>query len=185
MLLLFMRVLLTCGLVLLLLPRWQVIGKSSLPPADSDSVFGPWRVVAYRFGDGPSVGKREARALLGAAASYGRRRAGFGAEVCPSPSYETTRVDEKQFFREYRTSLRSIGIDAGSAEVVEVRCRGQHWVSPGSLLIRLRGGRMLTLWDGVYFVLERRQGGRSRPGPRQAKPDKMMNRTRNRRAFHQ
>jgi len=181
----FMRALLSFGLLLLLLPRWQAVGKSSFPSVESDSVFGSWRVVAYRFGDGPSVGEREARTLLGAAANYGRRRAGFGAEVCSSPSYETTRVAEEQFFREYRTSLRSIGIGAGSAEVVEVRCRGQHWASPGSLLIRLRGGRMLTLWDGVYFVLERRQGSRGRPGPHQAKPNKGMNRTRNQRAFHQ
>jgi hypothetical protein len=156
----FMRVLLTSVLLILLLPRCHAVGKSSFPPVEGDSIFGSWRVVAYRFGDGPSVGEREARVLLGAAVRYGRRRGGFGWEICTSPPYETTRVTEEQFFREYRTSLRSIGIGGGAAEVVEVRCRGQHWTSPGSLLIRLRGGRMLTLWDGVYFVLVRRQGGR-------------------------
>jgi hypothetical protein len=160
-----MRVQLTFIVLLMLLPRWQVFSGSDSSPVDGSSIFGAWRVVSYRFGDGPSVGEREARVLLGKSATYGLRHAGFAAEACLSPAYVTTRMTEEQFYRAFRTSLRSIGISAGSAEVVEVSCQGRHWTSPGSLVIRLRGGRMLTVWDGVYFVLERRRGERRRPGP--------------------
>ena len=116
---------------------------------------GTWQIVSYRFGDGISVGARDAKRFVGRKIHLSAERAVSGREVCAQPTYESKRVDADQFFTEYRTSLKSIGIKAKDVELVEVQCGGSDWLVPGSTLI-ISKGQMLTMWDGVFFVLKKR-----------------------------
>ena len=116
---------------------------------------GTWQIVSYRFGDGISVGARDAKRFVGRKIHLSAERAVSGREVCAQPTYESKRVDADQFFTEYRTSLKSIGIKARDVELVEVQCGGRDWLVPGSSLI-ISKGQMLTMWDGVFFVLKKR-----------------------------
>ena len=122
---------------------------------------GTWQIVSYRFGDGISVGPRDAKRFVGRKILLSAKRAVSGREVCAQPTFESKRMDGDQFATEFRTSLKSIGISAKDVELVEVQCGGSDWLVPGSTLIISKGetiskGQTLTMWDGVFFVLKKR-----------------------------
>ena len=118
-------------------------------------LFGTWQIVGSRFGDGISVGSRDAKKLLGKRIRFSVDRASLGSDRCSSAVYESRRIAKEEFVMEFKTSLRSIGIKSNHVDVLTVRCGNNHWVAPGGLLLKLPGGSMLTLWDGVFFVLKK------------------------------
>jgi|GEM_PF-3269763 len=40
-------------------------------------------------------------------------------------------------------------------DTVLVKCNGQAWDAFGGSVMKLSDGRLMTQWDGVFFVLER------------------------------
>lgn len=120
----------------------------------STDVNGTWQIVAYRFGEGISVGPREAKQFLRTKIRFSADRATSGRDVCNQPGYQSERIKADEFATRFRTSLKAIGIKAKEVEVIEVQCNGSTWIVPGSLLI-VSNGQMLTLWDGVFFVLKK------------------------------
>jgi hypothetical protein len=78
-----------------------------------------------------------------------------GREVCAQPVYESKRISIEQFFREFKTSPKSIGIKRDYIDLLNVQCGGTDWTVPGSLLLKNSNDQMLTLWDGVFFVLKK------------------------------
>ena len=119
--------------------------------------FGMWKIVAFRFGEGISVGPRDARKLLGVKLQFGDTRAVSGRDVCASPVYTAQRMTAVQFRDDFRTSLKSIGLKGNHVDIVNVECRGSDWIVPGATLIKVQDGQMLTIWDGVFFVLKRQR----------------------------
>lgn len=120
--------------------------------------FGTWRIVAFRFGHGISVGSRDARKFVGLKLQFGETRAVSGREACASPVYKSKRMTADEFKEDFRTSLKSIGITGDHVDVVDVDCGTANWIVPGATLLKLRNGQMLTIWDGVFFVLKRHKG---------------------------
>jgi hypothetical protein len=118
--------------------------------------FGTWQIVAFRFGQGVSVGPRDAKKLLGMKLKFGDTRAVSGREVCASPVYKSKRMTADEFRDDFRTSLKSIGITGDHVDIVEVDCGRNDWTVPGATLLKVRNGQMLTIWDGVFFVLKRK-----------------------------
>lgn len=116
---------------------------------------GTWQVVSYHFGDGVSVGPRDASKLLGMKIRFNSDRAVSGRDACTEPKYESKRMSAEEFLREFRTSLRSIGIKQRDVEVVNIRCDGEDWSVLGCTLFKTEKGRMLTTWDGVFFGLKK------------------------------
>jgi hypothetical protein len=117
--------------------------------------YGTWQVVSYRFGDGVSVGPDDARKLLGLKIRLGAKRAESGRDVCEQPSYELKRMDADQFLREFKTSLTSIGIKRRTVELLNVQCDAEDWRVPGGTMLIVEKGRMLTMWDGVFFSVKK------------------------------
>lgn len=128
------------------------VAAAQEPPRD---LQGTWQIVSYRFGDGISVGPRDAKRFVGRKIQLSDKRAVSGREVCAQPTYESKRMDANQFSTEFRTSLKTIGISAKDVKLVEVQCVGSDWLVPGSILI-ISKGQTLTMWDGVFFVLKKR-----------------------------
>ncbi|OLV17294.1 hypothetical protein [Deinococcus marmoris] len=118
------------------------------------SIFGTWEVTAYRFGDGISVGEDQAKANLGKMLTYSANRA-VSDESCDTPTYSLARTTDQAFLENYRTSLASIGIKGSAVETVTIRCAGNDWTEFGATVFRISDREALTLWDGVYYVLER------------------------------
>ena len=120
-------------------------------------LFGTWRIVAFRFGEGVSVGPRDAKKLLGMRLQFGDRRAVSGRDVCATAVYKLKRMTADEFRDDFRTTLKSIGIKGDHVDVVDVECEGSDWTVPGATLLKVRKGQMLTIWDGVFFILKRQR----------------------------
>lgn len=118
--------------------------------------LGTWRIVAFRFGQGVSVGARDAKKLLGMKLQFGDTRARSGRDDCAAPVYKSTRMTADEFREDFRTTLKSIGIKGDHVEVVNVDCEGSDWTVPGATLIKVQDRQLLTIWDGVYFVLRKK-----------------------------
>ncbi|CAM3555279.1 hypothetical protein [Deinococcus frigens] len=118
-------------------------------------IFGTWEVTAYRFGDGISVGENGARPNVGRILTYSANRA-VSNETCAAPTYSLGRATAQAFLEDYRTSLTSVGIRGNAVDTVTVRCAGNDWTEFGATVFRVSVREALTVWDGVYYVLERR-----------------------------
>ncbi|HKY45357.1 MAG TPA: hypothetical protein VJM50_19855 [Pyrinomonadaceae bacterium] len=123
------------------------IAARSLPP------FGVWKVVAYRLADGGPE-SRELEKLIGVRVNLQTNRAEVGEEICSLPAFEDKRASNEELFRELTVALKSIGVQE-SAEMITISCKGSGWQPPQSLLVKVREGEMLMLWEGVFLVLKR------------------------------
>ena len=126
------------------------IAARSLPP------FGIWKVIAYRLADAdPKETKpRELEKLIGVRVNLQTNRAEVGEEICSLPAFEDKRASNEELFRELTVALKSIGVQE-SAEMITISCKGSGWQPPQSLLVKVRDGEMLMLWEGVFLVLKR------------------------------
>ena len=120
-----------------------------LPP------FGNWKVVAYRFGEGPPANAQEFSRLLGTRVRLYFDQAEVGVKVCSLPAYQSEPVSNEEFFRKLGISLQSIGIKTNHADTIVVKCETNGWAPPQSLLVKLPEGGILMLWDGVFLVLKK------------------------------
>jgi len=148
--------------------EWRVIKLNSimdrlfntlrvLPP------FGNWMVKSYRFADGgskPISNTRELDGLIGTPVRLSPDQAAVGTKICSFPAYEDKHATKEELARELGTD--SIGIVTGYLGSISVKCTGDGWTPPQSLLIKATGDEMLMLWEGVFLVLQHdRQGGGS------------------------
>ena len=119
--------------------------------------FGTWKVIAYRSADGelnqPAL--KELQKLIGARVNIQVNRTEVGSENCTVPAFEDTSPPSATLFRDLATVLKSIGIQPGSTDMVTINCKDGGWRPPMSLLVKLRDGEMLILWEGVFLVLKR------------------------------
>ena len=144
--------------------EWRVIKPNSmmdrllatlrvLPP------FGNWLVKSYRFADGGSQSARELDGLIGTPVRLSPNQAAVGTKICSFPAYEDKHATKEELARELGTD--SLGIVTGYLGSISVKCTGDGWTPPQSLLIRTTGDEMLMLWEGVFLVLkhDRQDGG--------------------------
>ena len=72
------------------------------------------------------------------------------------PLYEVERLSQGRFFSEFHNYPNELGINGNLVVVIDVLNRkGNKVVNPGTLLV-VRGKNILTLWDGVFYLLARR-----------------------------
>ena len=119
--------------------------------------FGTWKVIAYRSADGElnQPVSKELENLIGARVNLQFNRAEVGSESCAQPAFEDTPSPSAALFRDMATVLKSVGVQSGSTDMVTINCKDGGWQPPMSLLVKLREGEMLMLWDGVFLVLKR------------------------------
>jgi hypothetical protein len=125
------------------------------PGAVPHEVAGAWRVVK-NMAPGISAFGPWAEAWVGRKAEYEPRRAVFGPARCASPRYESQIVDAEEYFLTgFKVRAAAVGITTKTIVVVDVQCNGEHWLEAGSLLVVKPDGRLLTVWDGVFFEMSR------------------------------
>ena len=118
-------------------------------------VYGDWEIVGYRALGISAMSSEEAQQWVGGKASYSDSMATFTDESCDSPSYHWSSVTTEHFFRSFRVSPEALGIKATSIGIVKVLCQGEDWLVPGNILIEKNQDTFFTLWDGIFFELER------------------------------
>lgn len=141
--------------------EWRVLKQGGVTErlfaaARAQEPFGLWKVFAYKFVD-PASDKtkpEELEKLIGARVNLQSHRAEVGGKICTSPAFEDKRSSNEDLFRELKVALKAIGAP-DSAEMITVSCKGSGWQPPRSLLVKVREGEMLMLWEGVFLVLKR------------------------------
>jgi len=145
--------------------EWRVIKPNSFMDRLFDTLralppFGNWMVKSYRFADGGAKATRELDQLIGTPVRLSPDQAAVGTKICSFPAYEDKHATKEELARELGTD--SLGIVTGYLGSISVKCTGDGWAPPQSLLIRATGDEMLMLWEGVFLVLKHdRQGGGS------------------------
>lgn len=119
------------------------------------SPFGIWKVIDYRFADGPPVDSPEFRRFLGTRVRIHSDRAEVGTKICSLPAYQSRLVSDKEFHQQLGVSLAAVGIKENPAESIVVKCESNDWKPPQSLLVKLPEGGQLMLWQGVFLVLKK------------------------------
>ena len=129
--------------------------------ACSSTPLGVWKVIAYRFVEGdPKELKSTAELdkLVGAKVNLHVNHAEVNDRVCTSPSFQDKAQDES--LAQLGIEWKSIGMKREDARTINVRCEGSGWQRPQSLLIKDNNKEeMLMLWDDVFLVLKRTDGG--------------------------
>jgi hypothetical protein len=123
---------------------------SALPP------FGAWKVVAYRSPNEDLTKSRpkELEMLIGVRVQLQSNRAVVGMDLCSLPAYEDKDSLSEDVYGELTGALKSIGIQP-EADLISLTCKVGAWRPPQSLVVRVREGEMLMLWQGVFLVLKR------------------------------
>lgn len=121
------------------------------PPA---SVCGRW-VVERFLSHGMKVAPKGR--LLGLKAEYTASRMQFGRLVVRHPTYRVRRWSYVKFFRECFVRLSELGIRRKSVLVVDVLDdRGRDIVAPGAELLVRNKKQILMVWDGVFYLMQRK-----------------------------
>jgi hypothetical protein len=131
---------------------------TSTPALMVGPVFGTWRVVGHRIPGVSAMTSAEAEAWTGRTIELSPQSAATGADACATPTYETGSAPlDSLLATDYRTAAGALGLAAGGTiEVTRVSCNGTAWPAPGGVLLHVGPNRAFTMWDGVFFELERR-----------------------------
>jgi len=153
---------------------WRVLKPGGITErlftaACSFTPLGSWKVIAYRFAEGdPKETKStpDLDRLIGASVYLNIDSAAVGNRVCNSPSFQDKDPAEDESLRHLGIVWKSIGIRREDARTIDVRCGGEGWQPARSLLVKdNKKEEMLMLWDGVFLVLKRSNGGAFRVAP--------------------
>lgn len=132
---------------------------SSQNQGEKLQMYGKWKIVKYVFGDGMfSMDEQKAQAWIGKVATYSPKVAMFDEYRCQSPFYKVSVENADDYLEaQFRTNPKSIGITQERVEIIEVYCghEDNSWIAPGSLFIKLETKKALTVWNGVFFLLEK------------------------------
>lgn len=147
---------------------WRVVKPGGITERLYNAAFastplGAWKVVAYRFAESePKETKTmpELDRLVGAKVNLHVDHAEVNNRVCKSPLFQDRDVTQEDSLRQLGIDWKSIGIKREDARTINVRCEGSGWRPPHSLLIKDNNKEeMLMLWEGVFLVLKRTDGG--------------------------
>ena len=118
--------------------------------------FGEWKVAGYKFADGKAYEERELTRLVGTSVRLQSSIAQVGSKICSSLAYVDKRVSRQDLDRQLGVTVESLGILAEYVEVTNLKCEGGGWTPPQSMLLKVKEGEMLMLWNGVFLVLNKR-----------------------------
>jgi hypothetical protein len=132
-----------------------LVQASILLAGPESAAFGKWRVVGHLEPGIAAMSPEQAQTWLGTAAVYSRSAARFGRERCTTPAYVVSHLDVGTFMEQFRLRPTDIGIHSQPVTVITIQCNGP-WVAPGAIIVVSGPDRILTLWDGVFFELQRK-----------------------------
>ena len=133
-------------------------GSSAGPAAArADPAFGKWTVRGFRIPGVSAMSNDEAGKWKGKVIELSANTASSGLEACATPAYETVTVPADSVLGlDYRISGTALGLTPGATiDVTRVTCSGTPWSAPGGVLLHTGANKAFTVWDGVFFELER------------------------------
>lgn len=125
--------------------------------------LGAWQVISYRFAE---AGSKEVKSepeldkLIGLRVRLHISLAQVGEKVCSAPTFQDKDAAHDDSLQQLGIDWKSIGVRPEDARAINVRCEVSGWRPAQSLLVKDHNKEeMLMLWDGVFLVLKRTNGG--------------------------
>ena len=118
-------------------------------------ILGTWWVIGHQAPGISAMSTAEADAWIGKQATYQTARAAFDGEGCAQATYSSRLVDGAEFMNGFGIPAFALGLPESEICITEIGCP-EHWLAPGSLLIH-SSNTLFTIWDGVFFELQRDQ----------------------------
>ena len=80
----------------------------------------------------------------------------FNSSSVTNPRVALETYTEEEFWRVFMMGPEYFGTTIDDLKVYRIsNSDGSDWDAPGSLIIQTEKNRIVTLWDGLYFVFER------------------------------
>ncbi|HUG00747.1 MAG TPA: hypothetical protein VML95_02665 [Longimicrobiales bacterium] len=118
---------------------------------------GVWTVAGHWRADVSALAEEEAEAWRGRSLRLVDWEALVPGNRCAQPAYRTESLSAEAFVSRFDSWPADLilPVTDGRVEVMTVTCDGSDWVAPGATMIRVDADRALTVWDGVFFALDR------------------------------
>jgi hypothetical protein len=130
-----------------------------------DAINGTWVVKEYRFAGTSALSEKEAKAWIGRTLKIGTVCQSLEGERISSPKVEYAIHNAQTYFEEgFHIEPSEAGYKEPKVHEYQVQqADGRDWIAPGSTLLVISNTEALTFWDGVFFVLVRKQNFASQP----------------------
>lgn len=111
-----------------------------------------------------AMSEADAQAWKGRTVVLAAERAISGRDSCTTPAYQASTVPTDSLLDVgFRTTAATLGLaPGGTVDLTRVSCGGSDWNAAGNLLLHSGPNRAFTVWDGVFFELERSDATASR-----------------------
>mgnify|MGYP004073626887 CR=1 FL=1 len=117
-------------------------------------VEGTWVITDANFASVSAMSHADAKKWFGKSYQYFTNIAKLDQQECRSPSYDSQSLDEQAFESQFNTSLAQAGINQKRFEAITVSCES-GMSGPGQSIFKLNDSNAVTVWDGVFFKLEK------------------------------
>jgi len=120
----------------------------------SDWYIGDWKVTDAKFSGISAMNMDEAKVWFGSVATYTKEKVTFHNEICENPVFKVESLTKDKFFSSYKATFDELSIEGEIVEILHVGCPS-NWVSAGSTIIKANANFGYTLWDGVFFKIDK------------------------------
>ena len=117
---------------------------------------GSWEVVGYRRPAVSIIGDLEAQTMLGATLELTRETATTGDQVCTIAEDQRQTLGVRSIEMAYDLARGELGLEEENVEMFSIEC-AEGGVEFGKELIRVGRDSLLTPWDGIFLLLEKRR----------------------------
>lgn len=125
----------------------------------SKSYFGTW-VVSKKIATTPvyAMSEDKIKSYIGKELYLTEKKVSFDKENLVNPTFEETTLSDNDFNSENKVSLKTIGVSSPSVKRVDViQNANSNWTSFfGNTFYVKDDNTLITLWDGVFFELNRK-----------------------------
>ena len=121
------------------------------------NVIGKWVIIDHRIPGISAMTHGKAARWHGRTVRFGKKTATSHQATCRQPRYRHRTALANTFLKnQFRVAPADLGLRATARlELTEVLCAGARWAALGGRLLRVPEGRFYTVWDGVFFKLQR------------------------------
>lgn len=125
----------------------------------SKSYFGTW-FVSKKIATTPvyAMSEDKIKSYIGKELYLTEKKVSFDKENLVNPTFEETALSDNDFNSENKVSLKTIGISSPSVKKVDViQNANSNWTSFfGNTFYIKDDNTLITLWDGIFFELNRK-----------------------------
>ncbi len=134
------------------------ISRSSGPAGALPALAGIWTIIGHHTQAVGGGGEEEPRKRHGESVRLTASAAVSPTGRCDEPVYSSRQVSADAYltsqFKPAREILQPLAARS-EFTILDVSCNGAPWAALGGQLLAINGDRVLTLWNGVYFEMER------------------------------